>query len=516
MKAKKFCALIVMDGYGERKDKNGNAIAVSGSPFVKKITAEYPSTLIGASGLDVGLPDGQIGNSEVGHLNLGAGRIVYQDITRIDKSIRDGDFFLNPAFMGAIGNAKKNNSKLHLVGLVSDGGVHSSLNHLFALLKMCKANDLKKVFVHCLLDGRDVPPDSAADFVGKLEAFMTKEGVGRVASVMGRYYFMDRDNRWERVERGFNCMFAGSGNKASDAVKAVKDSYAAKVYDEFVEPTAIYSGGMPVAEVDKGDSIIFFNFRSDRAREASRAILERDFNLFVRKKGFVEDLFYVGMTQYDASFTGIHTAFGPKELKMTFGEFFAKEGYKQLRIAETEKYAHVTFFFNGGVEKLNEGETRILVPSPKVATYDMQPEMSAYEVADKAVAEIQKGEIDAMILNFANCDMVGHTGVMDAAVKAVSVVDECVKKVVGAITAIGGGCIVTADHGNAEQMVASDGGIWTAHTTNPVPCIVVDKEFAGAKLREGGTLADVIPTMLDMMGINKPAEMEGVSLIIRK
>ena len=506
---KKTDAIIIMDGFGWRKKEKGNAVIAAGTPYIKSLMAKYPYTFIEASGRAVGLPAGQMGNSEVGHLNLGAGRVVYQDITRIDKAIEDGDFFTNPAFLGAIDNVKKHGTALHLVGLLSDGGVHSCISHLFALLELAKRNEVKTVYVHCVTDGRDVPPDSAVKYIAELEAEIKKLGVGKIATVVGRYYYMDRDNRWERVKKGYDGVFAGIGTHYATADEGVRASYDKKVYDEFIEPIVVgdYKG------VSANDSIIFYNFRSDRAREITRAAIYPDFDCFERSGGY-KPVYYVGMTQYDATFTGIHTAFGPKHLDNTLGEYLAKQGLTQARVAETEKYAHVTFFFNGGVEQPNEGERRVLVASPKVATYDLQPEMSAPEVTEKALEVV--GNVDVLILNFANCDMVGHTGVFDAAVKAVKTVDECLSKLVPAIQATGGTALVTADHGNAEQMCFDDGSPCTSHTTNLVPFIVAGDKYAKATLEKTGALCDVAPTLLDVMGVEKPVEMEGKSLIAKK
>ena len=506
---KKTDAIIIMDGFGWRKEEKGNAVIAAGTPYIKSLMAKYPYTFIEASGRAVGLPAGQMGNSEVGHLNLGAGRVVYQDITRIDKAIEDGDFFTNPAFLGAIDNVKKHGTALHLVGLLSDGGVHSCISHLFALLELAKRNEVKTVYVHCVTDGRDVPPDSAVKYIAELEEEIKKLGVGKIATVVGRYYYMDRDNRWERVKKGYDGVFAGIGTHYATAGEGVRASYDKKVYDEFIEPIVVgdYKG------VSANDSIIFYNFRSDRAREITRAAIYPDFDCFERSGGY-KPVYYVGMTQYDATFTGIHTAFGPKHLDNTLGEYLAKQGLTQARVAETEKYAHVTFFFNGGVEQPNEGERRVLVASPKVATYDLQPEMSAPEVTEKALEVV--GNVDVLILNFANCDMVGHTGVFDAAVKAVKTVDECLSKLVPAIQATGGTALVTADHGNAEQMCFDDGSPCTSHTTNLVPFIVAGDKYAKATLEKTGALCDVAPTLLDVMGVEKPVEMEGKSLIAKK
>lgn len=508
---KKTYGLIIMDGFGINTDTYGNAIAAEGVPYFKSLLEKYPNTQLGASGMDVGLPEGQMGNSEVGHLNMGAGRVVYQELTRITKSIADGDFFENEALLKAVRNAKQNGKKLHAYGLLSNGGVHSHLEHLFALIKLAKREGLENIYIHCFLDGRDVPPKSGADFIAELNKFMRKENFGKIATVTGRFYAMDRDNRWERVEKAYNMLTVGEGELTADPEEAVRKSYDEGVTDEFVTPKVVVENGSPVATVEKGDSIIFFNFRPDRAREISRAFIMSDFDSFARKTGFLAPV-YVGMTQYDASFAPyLDTAFKPQTLDNTLGEVIAKEGLTQLRIAETEKYAHVTFFFNGGVEKPNENEIRVLIPSPKVATYDLKPEMSAYEVTEKAVEEIKSGRYDVMILNFANCDMVGHTGIFDAAVKAVKTVDECLEKVIDAILSTGGEAIVTADHGNADKMYEADGSPFTAHTTNPVPFVVVsEKQFT---LKDGGVLADVAPTLLKMMGVEQPVEMTGKALI---
>lgn len=507
---KKTDALIILDGFGYNPDTYGNAILTSGVPYFTSLLEKYPHTLIGASGMDVGLPDGQMGNSEVGHLNMGAGRVVYQELTRITKSIKDGDFFQNEAFLKAIANAKQNGKKLHVYGLLSTGGVHSHIEHLEAIIDLAKEKGLDNVYVHCFLDGRDVPPKSGADFVKQLIDYMKEVSFGKIATVTGRFYAMDRDNRWDRVEKAYNMLTLGIGEEYEDPYVAVQKSYDEGVTDEFVTPKVIVENGKPIATIDAGDSIIFFNFRPDRAREITRAFIMKDFDAFERKTGFLAPT-YVGMTQYDASFAPyLDTAFKPQTLVNTLGEWLAKCNKSQLRIAETEKYAHVTFFFNGGVEKPNDNETRVLIPSPKVATYDLKPEMSAYEVTERAVEEIGSGKYDVMILNFANCDMVGHTGVFDAAVKAVSAVDTCLKKVIDAILSTGGKAIVTADHGNADKMYEADGTPFTAHTTNPVPLVTVMSDKV--TLREGGTLADVAPTLLKMIGVPQPAEMTGKAL----
>ncbi len=500
-------ALIILDGFGYNPDDYGNAIKQAKTPFFDSLMEKYPHTLINASGYAVGLPDGQMGNSEVGHLNLGAGRVVYQDITTIDDAIKNGTFDENPAFNAAIDNVNEKGTALHLVGLLSNGGVHSMNTHLYALLRLAKKRGVKKVYVHCITDGRDVPPDSGRGFIRELQSELDKIGVGEIATVVGRYYYMDRDNRWERVARGYNAVFAAQGKHFSTADSAVASSYAAGTKDEFIEPVIIggYKG------VNAGDSVIFYNFRADRARQISHAITEPNFDKFDRAGGF-KKVFYVGMTQYDVTLNDIETAFPPRHLKNTLGEFLASQGFTQARVAETEKYAHVTFFFNGGVEKPNDNETRVLVASPKVATYDLQPEMSAYEVSDKAVEQIQSGK-DVLILNFANCDMVGHTGVLHAAVAAVEAVDSCLKKVVEAVWKSGGTAIVTADHGNAEVMQFEGGSPCTSHTTNQVPFIVAGDKYIGRTLKDGKALCDVAPTLLDIMGVKQPDEMTGESIL---
>ena len=501
---KKPLVLMILDGFGIAP-KEGNAIEAARTPNLDKLFSQNPLTQIGASGLDVGLPDGQMGNSEVGHTNIGAGRIVYQELTRITKSIQDGDFFQNEAFLSAIENVKKNHSALHLMGLLSDGGVHSHNTHLYGLLELAKKNDIENVYVHCFMDGRDVPPSSGKDYVAQLIEKMKEIGVGQIATVMGRYYAMDRDNRWERVEKAYAAMVYGEGEKAACGLCAMQNSYDNGVTDDFVVPTVI-DGAQPI---QPNDSVIFFNFRPDRAREITRTLVDPDFTGFERRNGFFP-LTYICMTPYDATMPNVDVAFKKESLDNTLGEYISKLGMKQLRIAETEKYAHVTFFFNGGVEKQYEGEDRILVHSPKVATYDLQPEMSAYEVTDKMVDAVNSGKYDVIILNFANCDMVGHTGVFDAAVKAVEAVDTCVGRVIDAVLAQGGAALITADHGNADHMFDEDGTPFTAHTTNPVPLCVVGHPCT---LREGGRLADLAPTMLQILNIPQPAEMTGKSLI---
>ena len=508
---KKTVLLCIMDGFGKNPSDYGNAIAAANKPNLDRLMSENPMTYIGASGMDVGLPDGQMGNSEVGHTNIGAGRVVYQELTRITKSIHDGDFFKNEALVGAMENCKKNGSALHLMGLMSDGGVHSHNTHIYAIVELAKRMGLEKVFVHCFLDGRDVPPASGADYVAKTIEKLNEIGVGKVATVMGRYYAMDRDNRWERVSKAYAAMVYGEGIKASDPVEAIKKSYETidedgkHLTDEFVLPTVCLEN----ATVKPNDSVVFFNFRPDRAREITRTFVDEAFTGFERKNGFFP-LYYVCMTQYDATMPNVHVAFKPQSLKNTFGEYISDLGLTQLRIAETEKYAHVTFFFNGGVEKQFKGEDRILVASPKVATYDMQPEMSAYEVTDKVVEAVKSEKYDAIILNFANCDMVGHTGVFEAAKAAVEAVDKCVGRVSDAIKEIGGVMLITADHGNADRMIAEDGTPFTAHTTNPVPFVVVNHK---CELRDGGKLCDIAPTMLKIMGIAQPEEMTGESIV---
>ncbi len=502
---KKPLVLMILDGFGIAPTE-GNAIAAANKPNLEKIFAENPHTQIGASGMDVGLPDGQMGNSEVGHTNIGAGRIVYQELTRITKSAQDGDMGKNEALLKAMNNAKENGKALHLMGLLSDGGVHSHNAHLYALLEMAKRMGLEKVFVHCFMDGRDVPPSSGKDYVAELLKKLEEIGVGQVATVMGRYYAMDRDNRWERVEKAYAAMVYGEGEQADCPLCAMQNSYDKEVTDEFVIPTVI-RGAEPISE---GDSVIFYNFRPDRAREITRTLVDPDFTGFERKKGFFP-LTYVCMTQYDATMPNVDVAYKPESLTNTFGEYISNKGLTQLRIAETEKYAHVTFFFNGGVEKQYPGEDRILVKSPAVATYDLQPEMSAYEVTNKMVEAVKSGKYDALILNYANCDMVGHTGVFEAAVKAVEAVDTCVGRVVEAVKEMGGCVLLTADHGNADRMVDDDGTPFTAHTTNPVPFCVINHP---CQLREGGRLADIAPTMLKVLGLPQPDEMTGESIIL--
>ena len=512
--SKDITALLIMDGFGIAPNQHRNAILEAGTPELDKLCARFPHTTIGASGMDVGLPDGQMGNSEVGHLNIGAGRIVYQELTRITKDIQDGVFFQKKPLVKAMDTAKETGKAVHLMGLLSDGGVHSHNTHLYALLDMCKQRGVKDVYVHCFLDGRDVPPTSGIDYVKELQKKLDEIGVGKIATVMGRYWAMDRDNLWDRVQKAYDAMVLGQGQaEAESGAQAVEQSYAKGETDEFVKPTVILENGQPTAVIGEGDSVIFYNFRPDRARQLTRTFIQPDFTGFERGKGYFK-VNFVSMTQYDETFTGLEIVNPPETLENTMGEYLAKNGKMQLRIAETQKYAHVTFFFNGGVEKPNEGEDRELIPSSKVATFDMKPEMSAYEVTEKAVSLINEKKYDVMILNFANCDMVGHTGVMEAAMKAVEAVDICVDKVVTAILNNGGRVFVTADHGNADQMVdPATGEPFTAHTTNPVPFIAIGPDMIGKTLRKGGRLADIAPTMLTSMGMKVPAEMTGVSLI---
>ena len=509
----KVTMLMILDGFGDNKNKDGNAIKLAKTPNIDKLMKKYPRTDIFTSGLHVGLPEGQMGNSEVGHTNIGAGRIVYQELTRITKSIEDGDFFSNPEFIAAIENCKKHNSKLHILGLVSDGGVHSHIRHLYGLLEMAKRRDFENVYVHCFLDGRDTPPASAESYVSELQEKMKEKGIGKIATLSGRFYAMDRDKRWQRVQKCYDALVKGEGIKSGDAIKAVEDSYQKEVFDEFVEPTVICNGNEPVAKIEENDSVIFFNFRPDRAREITRTLVDPEFNEFETKK---MNLYYICFTSYDETMPNVHIAFKKERLNNTFGEVVANNNLTQLRIAETEKYAHVTFFFNGGEEKQYKGEDRILVQSPKVETYDMKPEMSAYEVTDKVCEALTNDKYDVVILNYANTDMVGHTGSLQAAIKAAETVDECIGRVVKSIEEKKGNLIITADHGNAEQMIDyKTGEPHTAHTTNPVPIILIT-DNKGFKLKENGQLADLAPTMLDLMGIKKPEEMTGESLVIKE
>ena len=504
----KLTMLMILDGFGINENEKGNAVKLANTPNIDKLMKTCPTTQIYTSGMQVGLPDGQMGNSEVGHTNIGAGRIVYQELTKITKSIEDGDFFSIPELVEAIENCKKNHSKLHILGLLSDGGVHSHIRHLFALLELAKRKDFEDVYVHCFLDGRDTPPASAENYILKLEEVIKEKGVGKIASIAGRFYSMDRDKRWNRVQKAYNAIVNGEGLKAASSISAIEASYQKEVFDEFVEPTVIYSGDSPVATIQNNDSVIFFNFRPDRAREITRTLVDPDFKEFETKK---MKLYFVCFRQYDETIPNVEIAFKPETLKNTFGEYISNLGLTQLRIAETEKYAHVTFFFNGGEEKQYPGEDRILVPSPKVETYDMQPEMSAEEVTVKVVEAIKSGKYNVIILNYANPDMVGHTGSLEAAIKAIEKIDDCVQRVVDAVKEQGGELLITADHGNAEQMIDyKTGEPHTAHTTNPVPLILVGKDDVKLK---SGKLADLAPTMLDMMGIEKPEQMTGNSLI---
>ena len=504
---------MILDGYGLNDTCEANAVCEAKTPVMDQLKSQCPFVKGNASGMAVGLPEGQMGNSEVGHLNMGAGRIVYQELTRITKEIQDGDFFKNEALLKAVKNAKDNHSSLHFMGLLSDGGVHSHNTHLYGLLELAKKEGLEKVYVHCFLDGRDTPPASGKSFIEALQAKMKEIGVGEIGVVSGRYYAMDRDNRWDRVELAYNALTKGIGVKGTDAAEAVQASYDDDKTDEFVLPTVIEKDGKPVTTIQDKDSVVFFNFRPDRAREITRAFCDDDFKGFEREKRL--DLTYVCFTDYDETIPNKIVAFHKQEIKNTFGEYLAAHNMTQARIAETEKYAHVTFFFNGGIEEPNKGEDRILVKSPKVATYDLKPEMSAYEVCDKLVEAIKSDKYDVIIINFANPDMVGHTGVEDAAIKAVEAVDECVGRAVEAIKEVNGQMFICADHGNAEQLVDYETGEpFTAHTTNPVPFILVNADPA-YKLREGGCLADIIPTLIELMGMEQPAEMTGKSLLIK-
>ena len=508
---KKTKVLCIMDGFGHNPSDYGNAVAAAKKPNLDMLMEKYPYTYIGASGLNVGLPDGQMGNSEVGHTNMGAGRVVYQELTRITKSIEDGDFFENEALVNAVKKSVEAGKSLHLMGLMSDGGVHSHNSHIFALVELAKRLGQDKVYLHCIMDGRDVPPTSGKDFVAEAIEKMNEIGVGKVATVVGRYYAMDRDNNWDRVQKAYNALVFGEGIQNKNPVDAIEKSYETvdgdgkNLTDEFILPTVTLENEGRIGE---GDSVVFFNFRPDRAREITRTFVDEAFT------GFERNFFktnYVCMTQYDATMPNVDVAFKPQLLKNTFGEYLASLNMTQLRIAETEKYAHVTFFFNGGVEAVNEGEDRILIPSPKVATYDLQPEMSAYLVSEKLNEAVRSGKYDVVIVNFANCDMVGHTGVFDAAVKAVETVDECVGSLYEAVMDNGGTLFITADHGNADMMMEPDGSAFTAHTTFDVPFIVCN--CGDVELREGGKLCDIVPTMLKVMNIAQPEEMTGTSII---
>ena len=505
--------LIILDGWGFCDDQYGNAVALAKTPVLDALAKEHPNTLIKTSGLAVGLPEGQMGNSEVGHMNIGAGRTVYQSLTRITKSIEEGDFFENSVLVAAMENAK--NNSLHLMGLVSPGGVHSHTDHLLALVRMAKQYEVNNIYIHAFLDGRDTPPTSAEGFLKQLETDLSDIGAGCIASIAGRYYAMDRDNRWERVELAYDALTIGTGLHSRSSADAIKNAYDRGENDEFVKPTNIIDESGEKQVVKDGDSVIFFNFRPDRARELTRAFTEPSFNGFVRKK-ILKDLSFVTMTEYDATFAHVRIAYPPEDVKNTLGEYLSSLGLKQLRIAETEKYAHVTFFFNGGVEEANQGEDRVLIPSPTVATYDLKPEMSAFEVTERVLAEIGKEYYDVIVLNFANMDMVGHTGVMDAAVKAVEAVDHCVGKIVGAVQKAGGQILLTADHGNSEEMLTEDGLPVTAHSTNPVRLLLVRDDDKNLALADGGALSDLAPTLLDIMGLPKPQEMTGHSLLVKQ
>lgn len=505
-------ALLIVDGFGLRNETYGNAVAQASKPNFDRYWNHYPHATLEASGLAVGLPQGQMGNSEVGHLNIGAGRVVYQDLTRISKSIREGAFFENGTLIDAFRQARENGKQLHLFGLLSDGGVHSHIEHLFAILELAKNQDFDRVYIHAFLDGRDVAPDSAVGYIEQLQAKIAEIGVGQIATVQGRYYAMDRDKRWERVEKAYRAMVYGDAPAYTDPIQAVKESYEKSIMDEFVMPTVIVDGqGAPVSTIQTGDSVIFFNFRPDRAIQTSQAFTNDDFRGFERGEDRPRDLHFVCLTHFSESVGG-YVAYKPSNLDNTLGEVLSRQGLKQLRIAETEKYPHVTFFFSGGREQEFPGETRILIPSPKVATYDLQPEMSAPELTDAVVGEIEKGNFDAIILNFANCDMVGHSGKMEPTIKAVETVDACLGRVVEAIVAKGGVAIITADHGNADLMLDPEGRPITSHSTYPVP-VIVTKE--GATLREDGILADLSPTLLALLGVGQPVEMTGKSLLAK-
>ena len=511
---KRPTVLLILDGFGLRDETEHNAIALADTPVLDRLMKECPFVKGNASGLAVGLPEGQMGSSEVGHLNIGAGRIVYQDLVRITKSIEDDDFFENEALLKAMNNAKEKGTSLHIYGLLSDGGVHSHNTHLYALLELAKRHGLEKVYVHCFTDGRDTPPESGKDYIQELQDKMDSIGCGKIATVGGRYYAMDRDNHWDRVEKAYRAMTLGEGVTANSALEAVTQSYAKGETDEFIQPTVVMEDGAPVATIGDGDSIIFFNYRPDRAREITRTFCCDEFDGFDR--GPRKQVTYVCFTDYDVTIPNKAVAFDKQTIVNTLGEWLAANGKKQARIAETEKYAHVTFFFNGGVEAPNEGEDRFLIPSPEVATYDLQPEMSAPQVCDTLIEKIQSGEYDIIITNFANSDMVGHTGVEAATIEAIACLDACIGRVVEAVEAVNGQLFICADHGNAEMMVNPEtGDPLTAHTTNPVPFILVNYDPAYT-LREGGCLADIAPTLLEMMGMEKPAEMTGESLLVKE
>ena len=509
---RKPVVLMILDGFGLTDEINGNAIAAANTPTIDNLMATWPFVKGYASGLAVGLPDGQMGNSEVGHLNMGAGRVVYQDLTRITKSIEDGDFFEKEELLKAIDNCKEHRSDLHLYGLMSDGGVHSDIRHLYAILSLCKQNGLERVYVHCFMDGRDTSPTSGIDYIRELVAKIEEIGVGQIASICGRYYAMDRDNRWERVEKAYRSLVYGEGIEETDPIEAMEHSYAREVTDEFIEPTVIVKEGKPLSVIREGDSIIFFNFRPDRAREISRTFCCDEFDGFDRGERI--HTCYVCFTDYDNTIPNKLVVFKDEEIINTFGEYISKNGLRQARIAETEKYAHVTFFFNGGVETPNENEDRFLIPSPKVATYDLKPEMSAPEVCTTLIEKIRSQLYDCIVINFANPDMVGHTGVMEAVIKAIETIDDCVRQVVDAILEVDGTMFLCADHGNAEELINPETGEpWTAHTTNPVPFILINGP-EGKGLRENGRLCDIAPTLLELLQLPQPAEMTGQSLLM--
>lgn len=511
---KKPVALIVLDGFGLREDRFGNGVKMANLPNYTKFLKEYPNTQISASGEDVGLPAGQMGNSEVGHLNIGAGRIVYQELTRITKEIESGDFYKNPRFLEVIRHVKENNKGLHLMGLVSDGGVHSHIDHLFALIRLAKGEGLERVYIHCFLDGRDTPPRSAKGFIDSLENEIEEIGVGKIATISGRYYAMDRDRRWDRTKLAYDAIVSGRGRRAASAAEAVDLAYELGENDEFVLPTVISNPEGDQTRVENEDGIIFFNFRPDRARQMTRALIDTDFDYFQREKGYLP-LYFVTMTSYDKTIENVKVAYEPSKLINTLGEYISKKGLKQLRMAETEKYGHVTFFFNGGVEEANPNEDRILIPSPKVATYDLQPEMSAAQLTEKLLEKINENIYDLIIVNYANPDMVGHTGVLEAVIKALETVDRCVGKVINKILSKGGRAIITSDHGNAEDMINKENETpITSHTSNPVPLILVGEE--NVSLRKDGRLADIAPTLLELLKLEKPEEMTGKTLIQRR
>lgn len=506
---KRLTMLMILDGFGINENEQANAVKMSKMPNWNKLLKQNPNTTIATSGLDVGLPEGQMGNSEVGHTNIGAGRIIYQDLTRITKSIEEGDFFNINELNEAIENCKKNNTKLHVMGLLSDGGVHSHIRHLYAILELAKRKDFEDVYVHCFLDGRDTPPASAESYIIELENKLNEKGIGKIASISGRFYSMDRDKRWERIKSSYDALVYGIGEKSTSAIKAIEESYQKEIFDEFVKPTLICNGDEPIATISEKDSVIFFNFRPDRARELTRSLVDDRFNEFPVKK---LNLYFVCFTQYDETIPNVNIAYKQEKIKNTFGEYISKKGLSQLRIAETEKYAHVTFFFNGGEEKQYLNEERILIPSPKVKTYDLMPEMSAIKVTDKVIDAIKTMKYDSIILNYANPDMVGHTGNLEATINALETVDECIGRVVETIKKVNGVLLVTSDHGNAEQMIDYvTGDPHTAHTTNVVPLVIVGME--NIKLKKG-RLSDLAPTMLKIMDLPVPNEMTGESLIV--